>query len=143
MFDSQRFFDHQNYITVLSNSLQTTFIDRDRTRPNQRRSFIQKLHSLHFNFSFEFFFRNFSELRPSGLLRLHNHHPWRRPRLRLSGVNFINVKRANFLYECHFGSFFYVHVTKKKLPKQRSYKKFVCKMLMKLTTGVLQQNTSL
>ncbi len=26
------------------------------------------------------------------------------------GVNFINVKRANFLYECHF---FYVHVTRK------------------------------
>jgi len=29
--------------------------------------------------------------------------------------------------------FFYVHVTREKLPKQYSYKKFVCKMLMKLT----------
>ncbi len=30
------------------------------------------------------------------------------------GVNFINVKRMPFLYEHHFGSFFYVHVTRKK-----------------------------
>jgi len=34
-----------------------------------------------------------------------------------SGVNFINIKRTIFLYECHFGSFYYVHVTRKKLPK--------------------------
>jgi hypothetical protein len=49
------------------------------------------------------------------------------------GVNFINVKCTNFLYERRFGSFYYVHVTRKKLPKQRSYKKFACLRLMKLT----------
>jgi len=27
----------------------------------------------------------------------------------LPGVNFINIIRANFLYECLFGSFFYLH----------------------------------
>ncbi len=26
------------------------------------------------------------------------------------GVNFINVLRTNFLYECHFSSFFHVYV---------------------------------
>jgi hypothetical protein len=56
-------------------------------------------------------------------------------RLNREGVNFINILRTNFLYECCFGSFFYVHVTREKLPKQRSYKKFVHKMMMKLTTG--------
>ncbi len=39
-----------------------------------------------------------------------------------------------FSYEHHFGSFFYVHVTREKLPKQCSYEKFVRKMLVKLTT---------
>jgi len=39
----------------------------------------------------------------------------------------------NFLYECRFGSFFYVHVSREKMPKQCSCKKFVRKMLMKLT----------
>jgi len=34
-----------------------------------------------------------------------------------------------------FGSFFYVHVTREKLAKQRSYENFVSKMLMKLTTS--------
>jgi len=48
-------------------------------------------------------------------------------------VNFINVKRTNFLYECCFSSFNYVHVTRKKLPKWRSYEKFVRRMLTKLT----------
>ncbi len=52
-----------------------------------------------------------------------------------AGVNFINILCMNFLYEHHFGSFFYVHVTREKLPKEREYKKFVRKMLMKLTTG--------
>jgi len=28
--------------------------------------------------------------------------------LRQLGVNFVNVKRTNFLYECRFGSFFLV-----------------------------------
>jgi len=51
------------------------------------------------------------------------------------GVNFINVKRTNFSYEHRFGSFYYVHVTRKKLPIQHSYKKFAHLMLMKLTLG--------
>jgi len=53
-----------------------------------------------------------------------------------AGVNFINVLRKHFSYERHFGSFLYVHVTREKLPKQRSYEKFLQKLLMKLTTGV-------
>jgi len=32
-------------------------------------------------------------------------------------VNFIKVKNTNFTYERRFGSFYYVHVTRKKLPK--------------------------
>ncbi len=52
------------------------------------------------------------------------------------GVNFINILRMKFLYERRFGSFSYVHVTREKLPKQHWYEKFVCKMLMKLTTVV-------
>jgi len=53
-----------------------------------------------------------------------------------SGVNVINVKNINFLYECHFGSFYYIHVTRKKLPKQRLYEKFARLTLMKLTAGL-------
>ncbi len=30
------------------------------------------------------------------------------------GVNFINILRTNFSYKCCFGSFFYIHVTRKK-----------------------------
>ncbi len=52
-----------------------------------------------------------------------------------AGVNLINVPRAHFLYECHFGSFFYVHVIREKLPKQFLYQKFVRITLMKLTAG--------
>ncbi len=52
-----------------------------------------------------------------------------------TGVNFTNILRTNFLYEHCFCSFYYVHVTREKLPKQRSYKKFVCLTLTKLTTG--------
>ncbi len=44
--------------------------------------------------------------------------------------------RTIFLYERHFGSFFYVHETREKLPKQHWYKKFAGKMLMKLTPAV-------
>jgi hypothetical protein len=48
-------------------------------------------------------------------------------------VNFINVKRTIFLYErrilAAFSSYIYVE-------KRRSYKKFVRKMLIKLTTAV-------
>jgi len=50
-----------------------------------------------------------------------------------SGDNFISILRTNFSYECSFGSFFYL--TRGKLLKEHSYKKFVRKMLMKLTTG--------
>jgi len=49
-----------------------------------------------------------------------------------SVVNFINVKCSNFLYKHHFGSFYHVHVTRKKLPKWCSYEKFACLTLMKL-----------
>jgi len=48
-------------------------------------------------------------------------------------VNFINILRINFSYKWRFSSFFYVHVTRKKLPKLGSYKKLARKMLMKLT----------
>jgi len=51
-------------------------------------------------------------------------------------VDFINILHTNFLYERYFGSFFYIHVTREKLPKWHLYKKFVRKMLMKLTIGV-------
>jgi len=50
-----------------------------------------------------------------------------------TGVNFINVKRTNFSYERRFGSFYYVHVNRKKLPKWRSYEKRVRLTLMKLS----------
>jgi len=52
------------------------------------------------------------------------------------GLNFIRILNTNFSYECLFGSFFYLHVSREKLPKQRLYKKFVRKMLMKCTIGV-------
>jgi len=52
----------------------------------------------------------------------------------LIGVNFINVKRVNFLYEPRFGSFFLVTCT--YVEKRRSCVKFVRLTLMKLTTGV-------
>jgi len=48
-------------------------------------------------------------------------------------VNFINILPANFTYKSLFCSFFYLHVTREKLQKRRSYKKLVHKMLMKLT----------
>jgi len=48
------------------------------------------------------------------------------------GVNFINVKRTNFLYEHHYGSFDNVHVPRKKLPKWCSYRKCASFTLMKL-----------
>jgi len=50
------------------------------------------------------------------------------------GVNFINILHTNFSYKRRFGCFFYVHVTKEKLLKQRLYKKIVRRMLMKLTS---------
>jgi len=34
-----------------------------------------------------------------------------------------------------FGNFFYIHVTREKLPKRHTYKKIVRKTLMKLTPG--------
>jgi len=50
-----------------------------------------------------------------------------------SAVNFINILRTNFLYQRCFGSFFYVHVTREKMPKQLSYQKRMHITLMKLT----------
>ncbi len=38
-------------------------------------------------------------------------------------VNFINTKRTNFLYELHFGSFYYVHVTRKKAAETKFIRK--------------------
>jgi hypothetical protein len=52
-------------------------------------------------------------------------------------VNFINILRANFLYERRFDSFSPVICTSKKAVKQWSYEKFVHKMLIKLTPGNL------
>ncbi len=49
------------------------------------------------------------------------------------GVNFINILLGNFQHERCFGSFSLVTSMQKKLPKRHSYKKFVRKMLMKLT----------
>jgi len=46
------------------------------------------------------------------------------------------MKHAPFLHKRSFGSFFYIHVTRKKLPKWCLYEKFVGGMLMKLTAGV-------
>jgi len=51
-------------------------------------------------------------------------------------VNFFNILHTIFLYESLFGSFFFLHVTREKLPKRCSYKKFARKMLMKLTPVV-------
>ncbi len=56
-------------------------------------------------------------------------------------VNFINILHTNFLYECCFGSFFNIHVTKGKLPKWCSYEKFVRKMLIKLFLGRRENST--
>ncbi len=41
-----------------------------------------------------------------------------------------------FLYKRRFGSFYYIHVTREKLPKQHSYENFVNLMLVKLTACV-------
>jgi len=38
------------------------------------------------------------------------------------GVNFINILRPNFLYKRHFGSFFYVNVTREKLTEVSNLK---------------------
>jgi len=51
------------------------------------------------------------------------------------GVNFIKILRANFLYECLFGSFSLVTSKLKRLPKRLSYEKFARKILMKFTQG--------
>ncbi len=53
-----------------------------------------------------------------------------------SGVNFINILWTNFLYKRCFGSFFYIHVTREKLMKQRLYEKRARITLMKLTAGL-------
>jgi len=67
---------------------------------------------------------------------------WSQSRKRLSasltGVNFSNVRRTNFSYKHRFSSFYYLHVTRNKLPKWRSYKKFARLTLMKLTPGFIE-----
>ncbi len=54
----------------------------------------------------------------------------------MPAVNFINVKCVRFSYTSHFGSFFLVTCTKKKLPKRHLYEKLVRLTLMELTTGL-------
>jgi len=49
------------------------------------------------------------------------------------GVNFINILCAHFLYKVLHTAFFYLHVTREKLPKILLYEKGSRKMLMKLT----------
>ncbi len=53
-----------------------------------------------------------------------------------AGINFINTKWTNFLFERHFGSFLHLHVTRKKLPKRLLYEKFARLTLVKLTPGI-------
>ncbi len=52
------------------------------------------------------------------------------------GVNFINIVRAPFSYESLCAAFFYLHVTREKLPKKILYEKGAPKTLMKLTPEV-------
>ncbi len=61
------------------------------------------------------------------------HHFYNLSSCVIAGVNFINVMHTNFSYEHCFGSIFYVHVTREKLPRRLSYKKFLRITLMKLT----------
>ncbi len=60
--------------------------------------------------------------------KIEKRHWWSFTILGSPRVNFINVLRTRFLYELCFGSFFYIHGTIEKLPKQCSYKKFVQKI---------------
>jgi len=39
------------------------------------------------------------------------------------GANCINVKRMTFSYKCRFGSFYYVHVTRKKAAEMKFVRK--------------------
>jgi len=59
-----------------------------------------------------------------------------KPGLLCTAVNFINILRTNVSYQRLFGSFFYVNVTREKLPKLCSYEKCVRILLMKLTPGL-------
>jgi len=45
------------------------------------------------------------------------------PTIECAGVNFIKILRTNFLYEGRSGRFFYVHVTREKLPKHHFVQK--------------------
>jgi len=58
------------------------------------------------------------------------------PHLKLQQVvNFINILSAYFCTKVLQAAFFYLHVTREKLPKRLSYEKGAHKMLMKLTQG--------
>jgi len=57
-------------------------------------------------------------------------HKWR------SVVNFINIKLWIFRTNVRFGTFYYVHVTRKKLLKWCSYEKRVHFTLMKLIPDI-------
>ncbi len=51
-----------------------------------------------------------------------------------TGVNFINILLAPFLYESLYDTFLQLHVSGKRLHKALLYEKCAHKMLMKLTT---------
>jgi hypothetical protein len=57
---------------------------------------------------------------------------WPLDQVSISSTFYIQIFRTNVV----FGSLFYVHVTREKLQKRRKYKKFVRKMLMKLTAVI-------
>jgi len=71
----------------------------------------------------------------------HNNHY--NPLVALRGSGILSLKHLpcrqfhqHFTYKFFVRTlFFYVHVTRKKLPKRHSYEKFVHKTLMKLTPG--------
>ncbi len=54
--------------------------------------------------------------------------------------NKVSISSTFYIRIFRFSSFFYVHVTREKLPKQSTYEKFARIMLMKLTEGCLQWN---
>jgi len=59
-----------------------------------------------------------------------------------TAVNFINVKRANFLYESLFWQLFWLRFGFDERTKAHSYVKFARLTLMKLTTGRRERFTS-
>jgi len=65
---------------------------------------------------------------------------WSTEFFQTTGVNFINIMRTNFSYEHCSGSFFYMHVTREKLPKQLLYENRARVKLMKLMAELLGES---